>query len=114
MGSGKGKTRRAQAIKFDDLDAVAEATSDRNKWSKFVEAGHLKGVKIYQYYLGDASRKAYSDVAREKLTRELFIDAVAVGALTLPAKYSAEDFAFRASGQRITISLKNRPDLEGG
>src|ERR1035437_3263994 len=55
----------------------------------------------HNYYL---HRKARSDADYEFLISELVADAVAIGAIILPAPYKAEDFSFK-----ITSRLLGKP-----
>lgn len=77
-----------------DPDAV-EFHGDQ--WNKFVRSSGLDvdGVTVRQYYLGDDVNEDITSDDLEKLFAELFTDAVAVGALTLPLPGIAESFRFR-------------------
>ena len=93
---------------------------DANKWANFVNdagmrmdwSGAPSGVKVYDYY-GCSPEMPSSRTGDDfdKVVHELFLDAVAVGAIILPCPYEAESFQFvdsgrLSSGWRTNITLK--------
>jgi hypothetical protein len=117
MGSGKGKTRRVQATTAGA--AVKEVVLVEKKWTSFLEDNHIGRIKVYKYYFDNIPQQpAASDY--EAAITELFADAVAVGAITLPSPYSTESFQFKIAAdpnagryyQPMTVSLAARPSSE--
>lgn len=104
MGSGKGRVRRSQATGLSSGTSVVPAVSFQwEKWTKFVRAGDLGKVRLYEYYLGKKyTNGVYSYAEHEKVITELFADSVSVGAFTLPSSYKAEDFLFAMDPDNIT------------
>ena len=91
MGSGKGRTRRAQATSF--AKQGQEVTWDVDKWNEFVDGETMKNVMVDEYYLS----KGAMESALENyglVFSELFADAVAVGAIVLPDGVNVDDFRF--------------------
>src|ERR1017187_409628 len=97
MGAGKGKNRRVRTT----VEPVQQfATLDEAKWDEFVKDSDIAGTKIFQYYLGQTMNRSLEarppkDLAPEdweKVSSELFQDAVSVGAIILAPPYAAEDF----------------------
>src|ERR1035437_1327587 len=105
MGSGKGKVRRAQ---------TQNAPTNKN-WGKFVEDSRISSTNVYQYYLGYVPLYP-SMKEHEKVTQELFKDAVDLRMVKLPPLYGIESFKFaavekqtlRGVSTKIEISLKRR------
>jgi hypothetical protein len=95
MGSGKGKTRRAQST--EPKSHPQAATCDKDKWYEFINSSQLKNVQVYEYYFKNSEEPDFldTDADREKVIKELFADFVAVGAITLPSKYDVADFEFK-------------------
>ena len=89
MGSGKGKTRRVGAA-ATRADLVV---FEQSLWQDFVSDSGLGDTPLAQYYLGRNVRR-YKGSEFERVLNELFADAVAVGAITLPPSYRAEYFIF--------------------
>src|ERR1035437_7383849 len=127
MGSGKGKSRRARAAHSDQVSAPAATPAvlySPEKWKEFAENGELERVRILRYYLGQIPQRNTKisleelNELYEKAATELFTDAVAVGAITLPSPYSVDDFEFKiATGEtidkwQINICLRGNPELE--
>ena len=115
MGSGRGQSRRAQAVQ---ALFIPEAIWAEEKWSEFLKSSGLERTKIFSYYSEDRWKKMLSEGEREKLTAELFKDAVAVGAIILSADYEVDDFEFKVKSEKgaynpaIDVFLKKRPDLD--
>src|ERR1017187_8560061 len=124
MGSGKGKTRRVQAV-LATLPAecapawAEEAVLDKSKWSDFVKNSDMVRTKVYPYYLGKSASSPpdYCNADHEKVVTELLADFVAVGAMVLPAPYTVEDFELKmidgkhSWNQYFTVSMKSQPRL---
>ena len=83
-------------------------------WDEFVRSNGLEEVKVYHYYLGSTPDEITEEVY-EKLLSNLFADAAAVGALTLPSPYRPEDFelSFPATSVAAEIRLKGDPERKG-
>ena len=126
MGTGKGKTRRAQAglspeaLAERALALAKEATYDRGIWSEFVKSSDMMTAKVYPYYLGKSASSPpdYTFADHEKVVTELLADFVAVGALTLPSPYTADDFGIKMTdgnhswNQYCTVIVKRYPSLK--
>ena len=95
MGSGRGKTRRAQGITTRSDRSHAKSISyAEEKWAEFIEKSDLGATNVYEYYLGQNHNCPLDADDYKKLLEELFQDAVAVGAITLRSPYHVDDFAF--------------------
>src|ERR1017187_8346567 len=110
MGSGKGKTRRAQAVARPTKPKVKAAVHHPEKWEEFIRAAGLEDVKVYDYYLGQRSSHSNSNLERSRVATELFEDAVAVGAIVLPKPYVIGDFkvAHHSGGISIRLGLETQ------
>ena len=104
MGTGRGKTRRASGLQPQlktqgniYTDGPPTVIFQREKWLEFLRSTGVQSVKLQQYYLGRTAKDLQS-ADYEKIVTELFADAVASGALTLPAPHKAEDFKFQVTG----------------
>src|ERR1017187_6209721 len=105
MGSGRGKNRRAAALIVTRQDQVLfgqgllknPVVYDPAAWQDFVRESELGSVPIAEYYLG-RNAQHYTGPEHEKVMDELFADAVAVGAITLPPSYKAQSFTFAVAG----------------
>src|ERR1035437_4061705 len=112
MGAGKGKTRRGQAVA-----ATGIVVYQPGNWRQFVKDSELSTVKLHQYYLGETPQQL-SDADYEKLTGELFADAVNIGAINLHGTHTTTDFVWTVSpgatsyGRLAEVSLKSRPELK--
>jgi hypothetical protein len=92
MGSGAGKTRRVRAQ--STISAATHVHVNQEAWRKFANDSAVAGVPVYEYYEALGSRlegmperrgeRPY-DKVREELLAEIIGDAVAVGAIKLPA-----------------------------
>src|ERR1035437_2239014 len=89
MGSGRGKTRRAQVV-----GGARPTLPSLQKWRTFVDQGRLKNIALGDYYLG-AEPATVGAPEFEVIVRELCRDAVSVGAITLPPSMQIEDLAFK-------------------
>src|ERR1039458_6227878 len=93
MGAGKGKARRARAaISVTPHTAAQEDTHQTlfhiDKWSEFIANNELQSMRLQEYYLGDGPPS--SDATDHiRIFWELFMDAVAVGAIEIPSPYTA-------------------------
>ena len=96
MGSGKGQVRRVRTVKAKTRTSAA-VVYDEDRWLEHVRQAGLKGVAAEDYYLGDSQVDKLSVNAQELINDGLFLDAVTVGAITLPLGFSAEDFYFVVS-----------------
>src|ERR1039458_5086384 len=112
MGSGAGKTRRTRASSspfWEKSKRKAVPAFHEDRWEAFVNDGKLSNISLWKYYLGNKSEwvKRYS---YENLATELFADAVAVGAITLPDPYEANDFQFASSvsTNEMVLRLKKK------
>ena len=94
MGAGKGKSRRAQSNLSTENETGVSVVSQPKKWEEFVYDGGLQDVCLYDYYHGAGSRNQCSPAEYKMIVGELFADAVAVGALSLPNPWKADDFEF--------------------
>ena len=109
MGSGKGQNRRAQSI-LPSGDAITkyDVRFHRRKWDEFLNSNDLGNMNIYKYYIGSIP---YTRTAENilKVLKELFTDAVTIGAINLPTPYKAEDFTFHnyKEGGITIVSPKN-------
>ena len=132
MGSGKGKSRRASASAPSAAVADQRVVWDEDKWNSFVRNTGLDydgvngmpgdGVKLEHYYLGEREEgvsERGEDIVADfvRMYAELFADAIAVGAISLPVPYKAEDFEFKASPHppddpNIAVVLKTQPQFE--
>jgi hypothetical protein len=125
MGAGKGKNKRAQALKAVAKSRPALEVFLRNSmqnefmnhgnWDEFVNK--TGRAPLQQYYLG-GEKESLSDEDYEKILAELFSDAVTVGAIILPDRYEAEDLTIKVveiDGRigRAFIQLKENPDSKG-
>jgi hypothetical protein len=121
MGSGKGRARRAQQV-HHAVGNASEILVDEEKWGEFVDSGGLADVPIYGYYLQKNASKLITifqigelpDDADMKVVRELFADAVSVGAIVLPESYDADDFEFGPGpdyDEDVLIRMRSRPEL---
>src|ERR1039458_2180378 len=115
MGSGRGQARRTQK---PFMQIPTRPTQEMPKWGEFVKTSGLEKTRVFAYYLNDAHTQGHAYFEREKLTTELFQDAVSVGAITLPPPYKVDDFEFRVEhgkGLRTIGSdafLKTQPRLD--
>jgi hypothetical protein len=128
MGSGKGKTRRANS-NFTDASTtaaniVAASTTpyddqvikeNPQKWNEFVKTCELQDIKLIQYYLGKNS-SAPTNANYGKITEELFADMITSGTITLPNQHSAKNFTFkvenpnaRGNWKHMGVALKTKP-----
>src|ERR1035437_1491374 len=91
MGSGKGKSKRAQALaaKVEAEDGVVHIP---RKWREFLDESGLGSTKLYRYYLGRSGIPPLSQAECLKLLNELFADAVEMGVIILPDQHVKEDF----------------------
>ena len=113
MGSGKGKTRRVQAV-ATPLNPDMSASSEKS-WDEFVASTGIKTTKLFRYYLGD-DVVLPSDSQYEKLADEMFSDMVSVGVLVLPRPYEPSDFVFKMEKpsyyKQMVVRLKSKPDQD--
>src|ERR1035437_9862490 len=83
-------------------------------WAEFVDSLGVKRVDLYDYYLGKTAQGC-SDAEHAQVIAEIFADAILAGALTMPQRYSAEDFSFHvkseAHGRKISITQRAYPNL---
>ena len=116
MGSGKGKARRVPTSLGAKLRASVEFVPE--KWEEFVESSEMRGTSLTHYYCGE--NKNFQQLSmddHQKVTTEIFNDAVAVGAIVLPEPFVAEDFEFRGmatqvkGAEEIGVALKAAPEL---
>ena len=89
----------------------------RQKWNEFVTSGGLRKVPLNKYYLESGfggSGSAYPAKCEEVLS-ELFADAVAIGAVVLPAPYTVDNFRVWVNrrGDRAYVSFKENPGRTG-
>jgi hypothetical protein len=114
MGSGKGKSKRVQAL-TTEVKAKDEVVHIPRKWREFLRESGLSSTKLYRYYLGRSSTPELSQAEYLKLLNELFADAVETGVLILPGQRVKEDFIISVeppdlgSGFIAKITAKNRP-----
>ena len=113
MGSGKGRTRRAQAV-ATPLNPDMSAFSEKS-WDEFVASTGIKTTKLFRYYLGDDVALP-SDSQYEKLVDEMFADMVSVGAIVLPRPYESRDFVFKMEKpsyyKQMVVRLKSKPEQD--
>jgi hypothetical protein len=117
MGSGKGRTRRAQVSTAPAFSGVS--SFQRGKWNNFVFSNGLDSITLRQYYLSNASHQI-TNKDYEVVVSELFADAVTVGAVVLPEPYEVDDFQIEISDAEAhdayelfgTVSLKSKPKLK--
>src|ERR1039458_6030892 len=96
MGSGQGKSRRAQSAQ--GARSLHPIRYDGVRWAEFLQSINLKEMTLFEYYSYKIQTFPFVALAdREEVIRELFHDAVDVGALTLPGSYQAQDFDFSVS-----------------
>jgi hypothetical protein len=116
MGSGKGQSRRALAAAT--TSSPARAAFQGSKWQSFVMDSIPERTSLNEYYChGRQSPLSVkkADLYWNKLATDLFLDAVTVGAISIPGQYSPEDFEFRqiptvpVEDGHEAISLKNKP-----
>ena|ERR1035437_2933334 len=111
MGAGQGKTRRASGLQPTTEPAVIGTMVDERAWKTFVAQSLPPSTKLFSYYLGKDAATSES-IDYQKLVSELFADAVAVGAVLLPAPLTADKFEFstyRNSGrEQLTIRAADR------
>ena len=90
MGSGKGKTKRVQAI------PEWRATHSMQPWDDFVMGQGIPKVPMVSYYLpgNQADELGIEDVL--KVVTELFQDFTSVGMLNLPQGRSSDEYEFVA------------------
>ena len=94
-------------------------TIDTKKWEvDFVRKQKLRKVNVFEYYLGGVPQGVTSRDC-EYVVTDLFRDAVAVGALTLPAPFIPEDFTFqglfqdsRFASVGVAVGLKGKSFAE--
>ena len=110
MGAGRGKTRRAKTLAATRVSP--QAIFENVKWHEFLEEGGLTKQKIHQYYLGGKAPNDNDEARMRELVTEIFNDAVAVGAITLPKPYTAADFVFAKAAGRARIILASEPKKE--
>jgi hypothetical protein len=88
MGSGRGKTRRAQSS--------SRAYCDHQPWHAFVANHHLESEKLVEYYLGEyplsSANRRLSGLEVEAVIRELYSDFAELGALVFPPGVNAADY----------------------
>jgi hypothetical protein len=109
--------RFARELNENDTRAKVVGLS-RSAWEDFVQSSELSRTSLYNYYLGKKPDTNVSSRAGEyeKLLTGLLLDAVDVGALTLPDGYDAKDFKFdmglrtRYVG-RATITHQRHKDI---
>jgi hypothetical protein len=126
MGSGRGKTRRAQKTVWIPTPDVKEEELFE-KWAEHVRDSGLENTNYFKYYLGDNysvnNSTTWTIPNIEKAFNELFKDAVAVGIIELPQSYAAEDFLIKiqgtnyphakhptSAGYEVEIYLKEQPE----
>ena len=104
MGSGRGKTRRAQALVSQAAKQTKkfDAAFQEDKWKEFVRDSGLRKVNLQQYYLGKIVPNL-TDSEAEVIITNLFNDAVLVGAITLPANCVSDDFQFFIETDRTNM-----------
>lgn len=94
MGSGKGKARRTRTTTQANTSAPG-ATRDRSKWEQFLKNGGVQNTKMVKYYPCEkVIHEGVPELDWVHIVTELFQDAVAVGAISLPEPYSSGDFEF--------------------
>ena len=103
VGSGKGVGRRMQAV---TVPAVPALVFRGEPWGDFVRGASLMKVRLGEYYLGRAPAVGSYDSAWARIIPELLGDAVAVGALSLPAGCSLDDFGLRVLASSESVSGK--------
>src|ERR1039458_248590 len=105
MGSGKGKNRRTKTSTPSHTlpGHIVERKSSRSltynpsKWKEFLNNSGLNGVCPYGYYLGKTSQ-TYTTTEHNKVLNELFTDAAAIGAFSIPSPYETKDLTIRTFG----------------
>src|ERR1039458_9629002 len=100
MGSGKGRTRRVRAATASAGNKTKIVRFRVTPWDEFLKSTGVGLMEISQYYLNKTlqgkkwNRPNLTDVECEQILSALFADAVAVGALALPAHCNVDDFRF--------------------
>ena len=91
MGSGRGKARRVRAVANSSSVRGAYILARRQKWLDFINGSGIDNLQIGSYYL-EGPYAAYTIAEYVRMLEGLFSDAVAVGAVVLPAPFASEDF----------------------
>ena len=110
MGSGKGRTRRAQSMGI--FNPITKNQSEQ--WETFVHENGIADLGLYEYYLGKTPL-IRTPANYEKILTELFSDLVAIGIIALPKSCEASDFSLRPilpSMEKIEACYKNNPNLK--
>ena len=107
MGSGRGKTRRAQSATADEVARTAqyEATI---AWRKFTENQEIADTKLAEYYgLGAGSFRSLraSRLSVAYLAEEFFHDLVAIGIIALPPGRSSAEINFRVDHKQNNYAV---------
>ena|ERR1035437_2478443 len=112
MNDRIGGNRRGAA---STLQPYGKVLVQVGRWEEFVRTSGVGGVNLHKYYVPGSGIRL-TNAEYELLLRELFTDAVAVGAIVLPAPYVSGDLLFKmASAEKIyrkqvQLSLKGRPE----
>lgn len=70
---------------------------DRQKWRGWIKSIGIQEVDIIPFYFGSTTTKTWQNLTggeRAFIIRELFIDAVSIGAIILPVQVGVKDFSF--------------------
>jgi hypothetical protein len=89
---------------------------DDAKWEEFALSDGVDAARVDEYYLGGIQSFRLDAADYETVYKELFQDAVAVGAIVLPPSYVSEDFEFRVNLEdkrpEVRIALLSNPQVE--
>lgn len=120
MGSGKGQSRRVQMaankanVNKNPLEGVS-IQHNEEKWMGWVKSLDVENVSIIDFYCGDGRTKNNIDITdkeRAFIIREMFLDAVNIGALSFSPKISPQDFNFwwqERNGNIATLVMEYAP-----
>jgi hypothetical protein len=103
MGSGRGETKRVQAV------PAWRATYRRDTWTDFVRTQGVEGKHLIDYYLPELKGKELATTDALNIVQELFQDFIDIGMLNLPAGRKADDYEFAlvaGEASRGTVSYR--------
>src|ERR1035437_9523855 len=131
MGSGKGRSRRAQTLvptvagpmelwEIAAIQRFRHVRWDGEKWLEFIGGSGVEKAKVYDYYLGDKLPQDCGLEDHQKVVSEFFKDVVSLEVLVLPKSCSVEDFELRITQEKVGgvgclflgMHLRRRPELE--
>jgi|ERR1035437_2496330 hypothetical protein len=105
MGSGQGKTRRAQTT-----SQPTRIVADMDKWQAFVKDQGLINVSLRDYYNIDLHDAQQAQANQSRFGEEIFRDLVALEVLKLPDGLTVEEFTCKVCKRKL--NTWSRYDVE--